>query len=94
MERERCQEIERLYHLALEHEESRRAEFLAQACGGDEGFAAGSGVPAGLCETRRGVHGSAVAGAGGTDTRTNFAGTGECNRSGHGGQDGFPLPHH
>ena len=36
MERERCQEIERLYHLALEHEESRRAEFLAQACGGDE----------------------------------------------------------
>ena len=36
MEPERWQEIERLYHLALEHEESRRAEFLEQACGGDE----------------------------------------------------------
>jgi serine/threonine protein kinase len=36
MEPERWQEIERLYHLALEREESRRAEFLAQACGGDE----------------------------------------------------------
>ena len=31
LERERWQEIERLYHLALEHEESKRAEFLAQA---------------------------------------------------------------
>jgi hypothetical protein len=30
MERERWQEIERLYHLALEQEASRRAEFLAQ----------------------------------------------------------------
>jgi len=29
MKPERWQEIERLYHLALEHEESRRAEFLA-----------------------------------------------------------------
>src|SRR6516162_2387109 len=36
MEPERWQEIERLYHLTLEHEESRRAEFLAQACGRDE----------------------------------------------------------
>ena len=36
MGRERWQEIERLYHLALEREESRRAEFLDQACGGDE----------------------------------------------------------
>src|SRR6516164_4292652 len=36
MEPERWQEIERLYHLALEREASRRAEFLAQACGGDE----------------------------------------------------------
>ena len=36
MEPERWQEIERLYHLALEHEESRRAEFLEQACGADE----------------------------------------------------------
>jgi serine/threonine protein kinase/WD40 repeat protein len=36
MERERWQEIERLYHLALEHEESKRAEFLEQARGGDE----------------------------------------------------------
>src|SRR6516225_641393 len=36
MEPERWQEIERLYHLALGHEESRRAEFLEQACGGDE----------------------------------------------------------
>jgi serine/threonine protein kinase len=36
MEPERWQEIERLYHLALECEESRRAEFLAQACGEDE----------------------------------------------------------
>ena len=34
--RERWQEIERLYHLALEDEESRRAEFLEQSCGGDE----------------------------------------------------------
>jgi len=36
MEPERWKEIELLYHLALEHEESRRAEFLEQACGGDE----------------------------------------------------------
>jgi serine/threonine protein kinase len=36
MEPERWQEIERLYHLALEHEESKRATFLEQACGGDE----------------------------------------------------------
>ena len=36
MEPERWQEIERLYHAALEHEESKRAEFLEQACGGDE----------------------------------------------------------
>jgi len=36
MERERWQEIERLYHLALEHGESERAAFLEQACGGDE----------------------------------------------------------
>jgi len=36
MEPERWQEIERLYHLALEREESSRAEFLEQACGQDE----------------------------------------------------------
>ena len=36
MEPERWPEIERLYHAALEHEESKRATFLAQACGGDE----------------------------------------------------------
>ena len=36
MEPERWKEIELLYHLALECEESRRAEFLEQACGGDE----------------------------------------------------------
>ena len=36
MERVRWQEIDRLYHLALEHEDSRWAEFLEQSCGGDE----------------------------------------------------------
>src|ERR1019366_4429063 len=33
---ERWQRIERLYHLALEQEESHRAAFVEQACGGDE----------------------------------------------------------
>ena len=28
--------MERLYHLALEQEESQRAAFIQQACGGDE----------------------------------------------------------
>jgi serine/threonine protein kinase/Tol biopolymer transport system component len=36
MESERWQNIERLYHAALECEESKRAAFLAGACGGDE----------------------------------------------------------
>jgi serine/threonine protein kinase/Tol biopolymer transport system component len=36
MESERWQKIERLYHAALEREESQRAAFLAGACGGDE----------------------------------------------------------
>ena len=36
MQSERWREVERLYHLALEREESRRAQFLEQACGGDE----------------------------------------------------------
>lgn len=38
MQSERWQEIERLYDLALEHQQSRRAEFLEQACGRDEGL--------------------------------------------------------
>jgi len=36
MEAERWREIERLYHLALEREESARAPFLEQACAGDK----------------------------------------------------------
>src|SRR6516165_5015465 len=36
MEPKRWRKVEDLYHAALEHEESRRAEFLEQACGGDE----------------------------------------------------------
>ena len=36
MEAERWRQIEQLYHSALEREESRRAAFLEQACGGDE----------------------------------------------------------
>ena len=36
MEPERWQRIERLYHAALEVEESRRSAFLQHACGGDE----------------------------------------------------------
>jgi TolB-like protein/Flp pilus assembly protein TadD len=36
MEPERWQSIERLYHAALEVEESRRPAFLQDACGGDE----------------------------------------------------------
>jgi serine/threonine protein kinase len=36
MEPERWQRIERLYHAALEVEESRRPAFLQDACGGDE----------------------------------------------------------
>ncbi|HTE88171.1 MAG TPA: hypothetical protein VK639_04390, partial [Terriglobales bacterium] len=35
MEPERWQRIERLYHAALEVEESRRPAFLQDACGGD-----------------------------------------------------------
>jgi serine/threonine protein kinase len=36
MKPERLQEIERLYHAALEREESQRAMFLREACGADE----------------------------------------------------------
>src|ERR1700752_1089564 len=36
MEPERWQRIERLYHAALEVEESRRSAFLQDACGTDE----------------------------------------------------------
>jgi eukaryotic-like serine/threonine-protein kinase len=36
METERWLRIEQLYHSALELEESRRADFISQACGGDE----------------------------------------------------------
>ena len=32
------QQVERLYHAALELEPARRAAFLARACGGDEGL--------------------------------------------------------
>ena len=35
MERDRWQEIERLYHTALERPESQRGAFLEEACGGD-----------------------------------------------------------
>lgn len=36
MDSERWRQIEQLYHSALELEESRRADFIIQACGGDE----------------------------------------------------------
>ena len=36
MKAERLQQIEQLFHAARECEESRRAEFLREACGGDE----------------------------------------------------------
>jgi eukaryotic-like serine/threonine-protein kinase len=36
MDSERWQNIERLYHAAMECEESQRAAFLTRACGGDE----------------------------------------------------------
>jgi serine/threonine protein kinase len=36
VERERWLKIERLYHGALERQASGRAQFLAQACAGDE----------------------------------------------------------
>jgi serine/threonine-protein kinase len=36
MDSERWQNVERLYHAAMEREESQRAAFLAGACGGDE----------------------------------------------------------
>ena len=36
METERWLRIEQLYHSALELEENRRADFISQACGGDE----------------------------------------------------------
>ena len=38
MNPERWQQIEELYHAALERAESERAGFLEQACGGDEGL--------------------------------------------------------
>ena len=33
---ERWRAVDELYHAALAHGESQRAEFLAQACGGDD----------------------------------------------------------
>ena len=38
MKTERWKQIEKLYHAALEQEESRRSAFLEQACAGDEGL--------------------------------------------------------
>jgi serine/threonine protein kinase/Tol biopolymer transport system component len=38
MERERFEEVERLYHLALEREPGQRASFLESICGDDEGL--------------------------------------------------------
>src|SRR5208337_5372995 len=38
MNPERWQQIEELYHAALERAESQRPAFLEQACGGDEGL--------------------------------------------------------
>jgi len=38
MDAERWQDVERLYHAAMEREESQRAAFLTRACGGDEGL--------------------------------------------------------
>jgi len=35
---ERWQQIEKLYHAALEHKPSQRSGFLDQACQGDEGL--------------------------------------------------------
>jgi hypothetical protein len=35
MQPERWQQIERLYHAALERKKSQRPEFLANACAGD-----------------------------------------------------------
>jgi eukaryotic-like serine/threonine-protein kinase len=36
MDSERWQNVDRLYHEAMEHEESQRAAFLTRVCGGDE----------------------------------------------------------
>ena len=36
MERDRWEQIERLYHAALEREPSQREAFLFEACAGDE----------------------------------------------------------
>ena len=36
MKPERRRQVERIYHSALEREESQRGAFLAQACAGDE----------------------------------------------------------
>src|SRR5579862_7504271 len=36
MESERWRRVERIYHSVLEQEETRRAIFLTEACGGDE----------------------------------------------------------
>jgi eukaryotic-like serine/threonine-protein kinase len=35
---ERWRQVEKIYHAALEHEESGRAVFLKEACAGDEGL--------------------------------------------------------
>ena len=37
MKRERWQQVETLYHAALEHAPAERAIFLAQACASDSG---------------------------------------------------------
>jgi sirohydrochlorin ferrochelatase len=36
LDKQRWQQVETLYHAALEHEPSARDAFLAQACAGDE----------------------------------------------------------
>ena len=36
MKKERWEQIEKLYNAAMEHEPARRAEFLTEACAGDD----------------------------------------------------------
>ena len=70
MEPERWQRIERLYHAALEVEESRRPAFLQNACGGDEALRREIEVIAVAGEAGGKIHGDARAGGGGEDTGT------------------------
>jgi hypothetical protein len=95
MNSDRWQEIERLYHSALERPESQRRAFVEEACGGDsalrdeaESLLAEGGHGASIIESPA----LEVAAKALAEDNSQLGGSVECEQERLGG-DGFPLPH-